>query len=769
MKQHAFPPIKRQTLLRRLAGAAALLFMVPLLGLSSGAADGAGNPTAEKPTSLSRGEALAGKAYVEAAANSRLTLLCNPSDGSLLVEDRQTGRVYRSNPENPREDPLAKGVTRTNMSSQLLITAADAKGTVESYNSSVDCVGEGGLTVSRTTDGVILDYRFEKLGIAVPLAVTLSENGLRVQLLFGEVQEENADYRLMDVSLLPYFGAAGPEEQGYMLLPDGSGALLRFNNGKTAFGVYSKPVYSNDDYESERFRTRRGEPIMLPVFGMHYEAAEEPAGDRKEAGFLAAAYSGAALATLNAVPGGVNCSYNNAWFSFTYRASRSTSILSRTWAEKSFNMISRSTASDVDPVVEYSFLASESTGYTAMARQLGETLRTLGMEPLESARPKLVLDVYNSVRKLGYTLGIPHEKSAVVTSFEETAAILKDFENTPVALRLLGWDKDGAAGGSVRYRYRPASSAGGKQGLEALLSYAGEHGVELYLEAEAARFTDGTLRFNSMFHTASQITNKPIQVYSYRRSTNEQNTALPVGSLLAPHLLPDVLDRLESALPDSVSGLSLGSVSQYPYADYGKEYSSPENTAQVMAGLLEQASETRGLYAENPAWYALPYLRVAADIPLASSEYDFFDESVPFVQLALRGLVTLSTPSLNLSGSPEKVFLKAVETGSSLKFSFIGSSYDVVRDTQLNTLYGARYELWKDSAAAWQARLEEALHGLESAAVLEHRMLTETVAAVVYDNGEEILVNYGEKPFTAGGDTVEPLSYLRRPAGGNGE
>lgn len=48
-------------------------------------------------------------------------------------------------------------------------------------------------------------------------------------------------------------------------------------------------------------------------------------------------------------------------------------------------------------------------------------------------------------------------------------------------------------------------------------------------------------------------------------------------------------------------------------------------------------------------------------------------------------------------------------------------------------------------------------------------MLTETVAAVVYDNGEEILVNYGEKPFTAGGDTVEPLSYLRRPAGGNGE
>ena len=45
-------------------------------------------------------------------------------------------------------------------------------------------------------------------------------------------------------------------------------------------------------------------------------------------------------------------------------------------------------------------------------------------------------------------------------------------------------------------------------------------------------------------------------------------------------------------------------------------------------------------------------------------------------------------------------------------------------------------------------------------------MLTKEVAAVTYDNGEEILVNYGGEPFTAGGDTVKPMSYLRRSAGG---
>ena len=139
--------MKRQAFLRRLAGAAALLLMVPVFGLSSGAADGTANEAEEKPSLLSRGAVLTGKGVCGGGKR--------PADASLQPFGRcASGRGPANRPrlpeqpENVRDDALAKGVTLTNMSSQLLITAADTKGTVESYNSSVDSVGEGGLTVS---------------------------------------------------------------------------------------------------------------------------------------------------------------------------------------------------------------------------------------------------------------------------------------------------------------------------------------------------------------------------------------------------------------------------------------------------------------------------------------------------------------------------------------------------------------------------------------------------------------------------------------------
>ncbi|MFH7489499.1 DUF5696 domain-containing protein, partial [Pseudomonas syringae group genomosp. 7] len=81
------------------------------------------------------------------------------------------------------------------------------------------------------------------------------------------------------------------------------------------------------------------------------------------------------------------------------------------------------------------------------------------------------------------------------------------------------------------------------------------------------------------------------------------------------------------------------------------------------------------------------------------------------------------TRPINLAGDGERLFLKAVKTGSSLKFAFIGCDFSELRDTTLEGLYGASFELWKDSALTYQQRLEEALEGLEKARILSHRTL----------------------------------------------
>ena len=60
------------------------------------------------------------------------------------------------------------------------------------------------------------------------------------------VTGEMVSYPLATISLLNYFGAAYTDSNGYILVPDGSGALIYTNNGKTDASLYNRRVYGTD-------------------------------------------------------------------------------------------------------------------------------------------------------------------------------------------------------------------------------------------------------------------------------------------------------------------------------------------------------------------------------------------------------------------------------------------------------------------------------------------------------------------------------------------
>ena len=68
----------------------------------------------------------------------------------------------------------------------------------------------------------------EKLGFRVPVDYTLEKGVFRVSVDAAGL-EYPADYPLLSLNLCPYFGAADSEQDGYILLPDGSGALMEFD------------------------------------------------------------------------------------------------------------------------------------------------------------------------------------------------------------------------------------------------------------------------------------------------------------------------------------------------------------------------------------------------------------------------------------------------------------------------------------------------------------------------------------------------------------
>ena len=76
----------------------------------------------------------------------------------------------------------------------------------------------------------------------IPLTYRLEGANLVVTLDPAAVEYNDEGFYPVHIDLLPYFGAAA-EEEGYLFVPDGSGALIYLNNGKSVYSSYSAQVY----------------------------------------------------------------------------------------------------------------------------------------------------------------------------------------------------------------------------------------------------------------------------------------------------------------------------------------------------------------------------------------------------------------------------------------------------------------------------------------------------------------------------------------------
>lgn len=72
----------------------------------------------------------------------------------------------------------------------------------------------------------------ETLGFTVTLEWHLGEDNVEAKLPVSAIEERGGG-KVYRIQLLPYMAAAGSDENGYMVVPNGSGSLIRFNNGKT--------------------------------------------------------------------------------------------------------------------------------------------------------------------------------------------------------------------------------------------------------------------------------------------------------------------------------------------------------------------------------------------------------------------------------------------------------------------------------------------------------------------------------------------------------
>lgn len=707
---------------------------------------------------------------MKVSENECFELMAN-GDGTIAVLDKRSGRLYESNPRG--EDPVAAGVNLTNLQSQLYVTYADTMGNVITKNSVTDCVNKGGLTYQKSADGGIrFLYDFQAAGFGIPVEYHLNDKGLVARILVGEITEaeENASFYLTDIAFLPFFGAAGAEQEGYIFVPDGSGALIYLNNDKASYGAYSQPVYGRDTALVIEELSAGSETARIPVFGMQADGS----------GFVAVISEGDTNATLNALTSGVVNSYNNVYAAFRYRPfTRTTFLQGNTYASngQGGDSVVSLTVSPVTPeveayTVEYLLMENEDLDYVDMAAAYRDYLiDRYGMSADGNIKnAPFYLNLLGGLKKEEYVLGVKTNLLTPLTTYAQAGTIMEELGNAGIdslVVKYTGWQKGGMES-VIPTKVLFEKKLGGKSGFQKLETYADQNGIGLFMDFDFVNLYKGGGGISEFSDAAQTVGSTPAYQYTYNLNTLAKNSK-ERWKVLAPSRLTDAVDSMLGQR-EKLRGaqLSLSTLGGNIYSDFThKEDGLDRSDAK---GIWEKVFASCGEMFENVMTddgnaYVFPYVSHIYNAPSGSSGYDIEDETVPFYQIVLHGLVSYSVEPLNLCADPEGMALKAVETGSSLSACLMYADNESLMDTRYNYIFSGNYEAWVDTLGGYYERTAAFLNMVSAAQITGHEKLQEDVYRTEFSDGTTVYVNYRDKAVTEDGVEIPARDFVYRKGG----
>lgn len=687
--------------------------------------------------------------FVAVAENARFALSANLKQGAVRLLDKAGGVTWSSSPDGYDADPDLKGAAKVALGSPLNIEYADRDSNTTAQNARAGSILKNKMKAEIIGGGVRFTFDFDKEGFLIPLEITLSDTGLNVRVPVGDIREADDQLKLTSITPLPNFGAAGAQENGYFLVPDGSGALIDFNQGGQ-YEEYSQDIYGSDLSVVEELKSQKTETARLPVFGIK----------KGNAAFLSIVTQGAARAKVNAAVVSARSPYNTGNITFTYRDSATVEVSQKTFDTTKVNLFEAEPTALDSFSEEYRFLNGDDANYTGMAHAYRQYLMSEAgvTKTAEADSSPLTVDVIGGVMRQESVLGIPVRKVVAITSYADVKSLAQAFLDggvNDVTFRYLDWSNGGNEH-HIPAALSAESGLGGSGKLQSTLKWLDQNHMRMFLDVDLTDMQKSTWEYSTNYDSAKSVQKEPAIQYQYKMSTFRKDLTATATFLLSPNkLLAASTATAKRASAYDFAGFSAGTLSQKLYSDFGDRHLDRGSAEKVWRDSLAQLKGAKGsLLASDANAYAFPYATELTDVPVATSDFLLQSEAVPFYQIALHGLLPMTTTSVNCAEDSRDCVLKAVETGSNLKFTLGWRNIDKLTGTDAADLYDIDASVWTRQAIDDYGEVAGVIAKFSDQMIQNHEKLADGVYRTTFENGGAVIVNYNRTAVTAGRVTV---------------
>lgn len=673
----------------------------------------------------------------------------------LALQNKSNGFIWWSSPVNAMGDTNATNTLRQELKSAVTFTYGKPADRTTSNQRSAK---NGSSSYKIIDNGIEITFKFRKAGITIPVIYTLEDDYLKVTVNTADIVEDNPSDTdgqiLTSMTLLGSMGAVSMDDcGGYFVIPDGSGALINFNNGKTSSKSYSSKIYGSDTAMVPTTASAVTEQVYFPMYGVVRDDGN---------GLMAVAVQGDANASIkSSVSIQSKSSYNTCNFEFTLRSTDTYYMGGDTTPLTVFEKGGMKTETIE---VRYYPLADSNLDYTDIAECYRNYLLTDGgvTKKEEENTSNLYIDLYGGVEKETPVCGIPMVLKTAITSFDNAQTIISQIKNNGTDNMIVSYHNWTNAGikNQVDFKATPSNTLGGSSKFKSFKKYLDQNGISLYPVVENDKFVSGG-GYYTFQNTNIRVSGSYSRILGYDMAFGEQSSNEDSYSLLSPATFDEIYSKLAKKYSSAnLNGVSIGNMTSTLYGDYGKKMLCRKDTQDILTNSLSNIQSSVGsVLGVTANEYTLPYLDHITDVPLSSSGYDIFDVDIPFYQLVMHGVTPLATTPINASADSDLVLLQAIASGMNPRYDMIFEETSTLKDTEYDNLYYAYYENWVSTASQQYNFAKNVLDVVSGSYITSYKQVDDTIYTE-YDNGTKTEVNLSDKSIKVNGTEYKYSDYV---------